>query len=300
MTFLLYFEERTKSPTVSSSSHECLNCLQPLDPADKFCRQCGQNSATHRFTLPHILHEFFHAFTHTDKSIFSLVLALFTRPGKLVAEYLDGKRKKVFNPFTFLLLVAAFSVLVLSLTKANDKLNTKPHQSNSQKTKESNYTNPDIKPGEKGITRIPTAREVEIRTRANNVNSFMQKRQNLVMIIAVPFNALIFFIGFRKKGRNYAEHLVANVFFVGIVILFTSIIFYPLMAVYNRPPVLFWLLGAMLLSHVLYYAWAYAQLFSIRSAGGKIAVVGVSLLAILLWSAISRALILMYIMGSFS
>ncbi len=128
----------------------------------------------------------------------------------------------------------------------------------------------------------------------------MQKRQNLVMIIAVPFNALIFFVAFRKKGRNYAEHLVANVFFVGIVILFTSIIFYPLMAVYNRPPALFWLLGTMLLSHVLYYAWAYAQLFSIRSAGGKIAVVGVSLLAILLWSAISRALIQMYIMGSFS
>lgn len=227
-------------------------------------------------------------------------MALFTRPGKLVAEYLDGKRKKVFNPFTFLLLVAAFSVLVLGLTKTKHNTNTKPPISNSQTTKESNYTNPNIKPAEKGISKTPTARDTEIRKRANNVNTFMQKRQNLVMIIAVPFNALIFFIAFRKKGRNYAEHLVANVFFVGIVILFTSIIFYPLMAVYSRPPVLFWLLGTMLLSHVLYYSWAYAQLFSIQSAGGKIAVIGVSLLAILLWSAISRAIIQMYIMGSFS
>lgn len=257
-----------------SSSQYCLNCQGSLDQGDRFCRGCGQSVSVHRFTLAHIFHEFFHAFTHADKSVFGLIKDLATRPGKLVAAYLDGRRKSIFNPFTFLLLVAALSMLVLGLTK---------------------NPAPVAPPGNK-MEKVDS-KTLGIQQRARYVSEFMAKRQNLVMIVAVPFNALVFFLAFRKRGRNYAEHLVANLFFVGGVILLTSLLFYPLMALFNRPPALFIVLGMMLLTHCLYYCWAYAQFFSIRSAKGIVGVFLVSVLSILLWSSLTRAVIHLYIMG---
>src|SRR5688572_10457773 len=86
----------------------CKNCDSPLD--GNFCANCGQKSEIHRVTFKHFLHEFFHAFTHTDKGILLLMKELITRPGYVAQEYLDGKRKKYFNPLTFLIILSSLYV----------------------------------------------------------------------------------------------------------------------------------------------------------------------------------------------
>lgn len=83
----------------------CKNCDSPL--AGNFCANCGQKSEIHRVTFKHFLHEFFHAFTHTDKGILLLIKELVTRPGFVAREYLDGKRKKYFNPLSFLVIISS-------------------------------------------------------------------------------------------------------------------------------------------------------------------------------------------------
>src|SRR5688572_18664064 len=92
----------------------CKNCNAPL--SGNFCANCGQTSNVHRVTFKHFLHEFFHAFTHTDKGIFLLMKELITRPGHVAREYLDGKRKKYFNPLTFLILMASLYAYIGSKT----------------------------------------------------------------------------------------------------------------------------------------------------------------------------------------
>ena len=263
-----------------SNHSSCLNCGLPASETDSYCSRCGQALDTHRFTFSHILHEFFHAFTHTDKTVFGLIAGLAVRPGKVVGEYLDGKRKKYFNPFTFLLLVAAFSILVIGWT-GTIRHSANPSASLNQSSARANMD-------EKSRVMME---------RAKKVGEFMSKRQNLVMLIAVPFIALVYFLAYRKSGRNYAEHLVVNIFLNAFVILFSSILFYPLLAMFRQPPSMYVILLLMLASHCVYYTVAYGQLFQVKGWKGWLRMLLVSVLAILLWSMLTRFLIAWYIKG---
>ena len=93
---------------------QCLNCGYDLQDAVNFCGACGQNVHTHKMTMHQVWHDLFHAFTHTDKGIIHLIRELLVRPGIVAREYVDGKRKKYFNPFSFLVIVVAVATLLIS------------------------------------------------------------------------------------------------------------------------------------------------------------------------------------------
>jgi hypothetical protein len=76
---------------------DCLNCSAAWQPEMNYCPQCGQKTDIHRLTFTHILHEFFHAFTHADKGIFHLLNGLVAKPGTVEREMVEGKWKKVFQ-----------------------------------------------------------------------------------------------------------------------------------------------------------------------------------------------------------
>src|SRR5689334_17205611 len=92
----------------------CKNCEGSFE--GKFCSNCGQKADIHRITLKHLFHELFHAITHADKGILLLAKDLLTRPGYVAREYLDGKRKKYFNPLSFMVITAAVSAFVIHET----------------------------------------------------------------------------------------------------------------------------------------------------------------------------------------
>lgn len=98
----------------------CLNCEAPLPAEARFCARCGQKAATRRLTLHDIGHEFWHALTHTDHSVIGLIKALLHRPGLVAAEYVDGHRKRYFNPFTFLIVAVGLSAVVMAGTGIGD------------------------------------------------------------------------------------------------------------------------------------------------------------------------------------
>src|SRR6478609_4732257 len=89
----------------------CKNCGHPVD--NKFCPQCGQSASTERFTAKHLVHEFMHGFFHIDHGIIYTAKALFQNPGKMLRDYLHGKRKDYFNPFTFILLISGLLAIFL-------------------------------------------------------------------------------------------------------------------------------------------------------------------------------------------
>ena len=84
-------------------SSQCLNCSFDFKVGENFCSNCGQNTETHRLNVTHIWHDIFHAVTHADKGILHLIKQLAFNPGVVAKEYVDGQRKKYFNPFSFLL-----------------------------------------------------------------------------------------------------------------------------------------------------------------------------------------------------
>jgi ribosomal protein L32 len=74
------------------SSNSCLNCEATLDFTARFCPNCGQKTNTHRLTLSHLFHDFFHALTYADKRILYLLRALALKPGIVAREYIAGKK----------------------------------------------------------------------------------------------------------------------------------------------------------------------------------------------------------------
>ena len=137
--------------------------------------------------MGHIVHDLVHAFTHADHSIFSLVKDLVVRPGRVAREYVEGKRKKYFGPFAFLVITVGLASLVVALS------------------------------GVQWFKPIPDARAV----------GFLQRHINLVMLIQVPMLAGLNWLFFRGQRLNYAEHLVFAAYTSGIRVLSFALIATP-------------------------------------------------------------------------
>ena len=159
----------------------CLNCEKTLQGDEKYCPACGQKTATHRFTWNHFFHEFWHALTHTDKGILNLIKGLAIRPGKVVTEYVEGKHKKYFNPITFMLLCLGLFVASNSIIKPFVEF---------------------PKPDPAKLAELNTEGEREMYLaffdRSAVALKFQQQHPNIIAMIGLPFEALIFWLFFRK------------------------------------------------------------------------------------------------------
>ena len=252
----------------------CPNCSASLDGNFQYCPTCGQKTHIHRFNLAHIGHEAFHALTHADKGILHLLKNLTIRPGIVAREYvLEGKRKRYFNPFTFLVIVLGLSVFVNSVFKPYER-NINPEAARTE-TNESASTAAKLR-----------------KERSRNVSYFLDKRANLVAFAAIPLFALAFWLFFRRSGINYAEHLVANVFFAGYFQLFATVITLVL-SVFNR--YLSTLNEQQLLFQLIYLPIAYYQFMGLRRWTGYLKALLATLLALAVWIAFSSGVIVLYI-----
>ncbi|HEX4958146.1 MAG TPA: DUF3667 domain-containing protein [Lacibacter sp.] len=201
----------------------CLNCQAILKPHQKFCDQCGQKADTHRLSLSHIWHDLIHAFTHADKGFLHLIWQLAVNPGKVARAYINGQRKKYFNPFHFLILVVGVASLVLISTSFV------------------NFS---------GNARIP----------ANPVSAFLNKHVNLIILLNVPILALWNQLLFRKSHTNFAENLVLAAYASGERSVFFTLMVAPLWMFLHRfyYPILF----IYIFSWFCYYGWACSGFFT--------------------------------------
>ena len=93
---------------------KCLNCGNEFE--GKFCPECGQNAATGRYTLRLIMENLATAIMGRDGSVWFTIKSLFTRPGEMIVDNLNGKRKKYFSPFPMLFCVLTLYILITSFT----------------------------------------------------------------------------------------------------------------------------------------------------------------------------------------
>src|SRR5665647_1486376 len=82
-------------------SDTCLNCHTFLRPEDNYCPNCGQENKTHIIAVRHLLIEVFEDLFYFDTKLWNTLKASFTRPGKITADYLAGKRASYVPPVKF-------------------------------------------------------------------------------------------------------------------------------------------------------------------------------------------------------
>lgn len=103
---------------------ECLNCEHPLDISDKYCSNCGQLNSTKKLTLKDFIEEFFGNFYAYDSRLRNSIVSIFTKPGQLAKEFINGKRQHYANPFRlFLSVLIIFMFLNSSDIDKEFKLN---------------------------------------------------------------------------------------------------------------------------------------------------------------------------------
>lgn len=240
-----YFQPSTRT----MHSNHCKNCGHLLSETYQFCPDCGQTAHVHKFSFGHLAHELFHAFTHADKGILLLLKGLAINPGKVVSEYVDGKRKKYFSPFTFFLLCVGFFVFMSTWVKPNGE-------------------DPTVDPAV--LARIPTEAGkkmyITAMERSKTVYTVTQKHPNILAMIALPFNAFFFWIFFGRRGRNYIEFIVAMLFLGSFANLVFSVAIYPIMSATRVPyPTVYWctLVGGLFLQAV-FVSWGIKGLVSTK------------------------------------
>ncbi len=165
----------------------CLNCDKDFE--DAFCNFCGQKAATHRFTMHEWLHEIPHSLLHVDSGFFLTVKTLCLQPGNAIREYLQGRRKLLFSPFLYVLILCGIYVVVSHF-----------------------------------FVHIPGAENQEIKS-LKEANDYIEENYYKILVVAMILPVTIgSYLAYIRSGFNFAENLVLNAYLIGQLVIADIII----------------------------------------------------------------------------
>jgi len=263
----------------------CLNCEHPVTQQQKFCSICGQKTTVHRLTLHDVGHDAMHYFTHADKGIFALLWQLITRPGKVAREYVAGKRKTYFPPLNFFLIVAATYVFMFNVVLPTGKEIIIPQD---QQARYENIKDP--------VKKSQVAAILERRLKSAQ---FISKYSNFVAMVATPLISFFLWLFYRKGRYNYAEHLVANMYFSGLTVLSHALFFGPLIKLLNLSAGFNMVLLSFFLFEIGYRAVSYYYFINKRTSRSAIKALLSSIAVILIWFVLVFTAIYLYVSSGF-
>lgn len=101
---------REDTQRAAASDETCLNCDSPL--RGQYCAQCGQRSQSRLISLWELVKDAFGDLFELDSRLWQTLGPLLLAPGRLTADYLQGKRARFMPPFrTYLVLSLLFFVV---------------------------------------------------------------------------------------------------------------------------------------------------------------------------------------------
>jgi len=90
----------------------CKNC-GTVSSGD-YCSRCGQRTPIQRISWGEISHQLSHAFFHVQDGLPFTLKSLFLSPGNTIQSFLEGQRKKYYNPLLLLILLAGVGSLLFA------------------------------------------------------------------------------------------------------------------------------------------------------------------------------------------
>ncbi len=174
----------------------CRNCNTNIQ--HNFCPNCGQRKYQ-RINGQYIKDEFQGVFIHSRRGLFYTLKKLMRNPGKTAREYINGERAKHYKPVMLALLLASIGAfLSFKIFYVSEMINSG----------------------------IPQDQPKAARRMTEQFINFFYDYYSLIMLALIPFFSLGTYLGFRKWGDNFYEHIVANAFFQSYL-SFISILMLP-------------------------------------------------------------------------
>jgi Protein of unknown function (DUF3667) len=166
----------------------CKNCGEKV--VGMYCSHCGQKAVEQRISFHYIWHEVLHFFTHFEKGFLFTSWSMLAMPGKVVTDFVKGKRKIYQPPVSFFLIWIAIYLLLLYIVEKifgeNVVIDYKEYFGPSSTTK------------------------------------FAISHLSFVLLVVIPFQALYFYLLVARKKYNYFESFVVAMYFLGTIILLQS------------------------------------------------------------------------------
>lgn len=192
--------------TTDGKPRVCANCGYLC--YDSYCPKCGQKTDVDRLTIKSMLHNLATAVIGGESGLWHTLFMLFTHPERLIADYIDGKRKNYFSPFPLLFL--ALAVCLIALQTANSDLTLQIEHFDTDTI--------EMRGEEKAIHVLQQAKMV--------YQTFFQHFTLITLLFAPVFVAgirLCFGSAFRKR-YNWAETLVLQVYLLVQVAICASLL----------------------------------------------------------------------------
>ena len=196
---------------------KCLNCGTEF--AGKFCPECGQRADTGRFTIKFIFQNLLQGILSNDGGVWFTLKNLFTRPGQMMLDIIDGKRKSYFSPFPMLFLTLSLYIVICTFT--GSRVGDFDDEAMSEMKKEYSESLNDTTTYDS-----KTMLTKKIKYDAAVVLSFYKNHFTAVMALTIPLYILAARISYGRKNRrryNWGEYCIPVVYATIVVFLYRCI-----------------------------------------------------------------------------
>jgi len=168
----------------------CLNCQTEF--SGHFCPNCGQKASTRRYSWSYVFSkDFLSDIFNFDRGFLHTLKDLSYRPGHLINDYLQGKRKTYFNAVGFLLVVLAIEALLWSMA----------HNSVAEVMLDN--------------IQAQVGREAAAGISLGDVESIL-RNQKAIFLLAVPLAAFFSWLILKRMQYNFLEHCIAIIFLLAM------------------------------------------------------------------------------------
>ncbi len=239
----------------------CKNCNHTLEEDALFCENCGAKVIKERITFRFLIIELF-AMLGFDSLFFRTLRGMLVKPEKVLNEYLGGVRKKYVNPFAYLAVGTATSLVLFNIFQSS--FSQMQYTLNKTQIERLKVT------ANKDLSEIKEINPTEFKKLNQEKNRakahlkfldlyilYFLKLFNLITFLSIPLYALISKWTYRKP-HNYGEHIIMNSYLLGTTMFFTCVMF--LMTVFIHPSLFFY----SIIVSVLYYLYSFKKLYNLN------------------------------------
>ena len=210
----------------------CKNCEHTFQ--GNFCSNCGQKTNTQRLDFHYIYDELKYTFLHINNGLLYTSKQLYTKPGLMVKEYLEGKRVKHYKPILMVFVLAGITGLLLHYLRIQDFIPKKKYY-NAETSKA--------------------------------VFEFVTNNYSFVELAFIPIVSFASWLTFRKWGYNYIENIIINSFASSQRLIFTIATF-PILFYFEKQSLS--IKNLMTVPEYMLTIWMYWQLYNDKSVKERI------------------------------
>lgn len=236
----------------------CKNCQNHLKEDAQFCNNCGAKVIENRMSFKLLLNDLFINILGVDGLYFTTLKKMFTQPHIVLTEYLSGVRKRYVNPFGYLAVGAALSLIIFNFF-ADDFIAFQSTMNSAQITELKEIAEMDL-----STIKDVSAKELQklkVQQRSAKFQLEFQDKWlrfflnylNLFAFIFLPLYALMSKTTYRKP-YNFGEHLIINAYLQGSTMYISIIMFFIAMLINPN------IYGLSILAIIMYYLYTLSKL----------------------------------------